>query len=301
MTKSLKSLRVLIAGGSGLVGSALNKHLTSKGMQVKVLSRNAENPIYQWHPADGKINSLALEEADIIINLAGANIAGALWTKSYKKLLRDSRIDSTRTLVENLQLVSKKPRHFIQASAIGYYPNSDEWMDETHEAGNDFLGKLTSDWEKEASPVEDDSTHLSIVRLGIVLQANEGFLGKTTVPANFGLSAAFGSGKQKISWIHIDDLVAVFSWIIENEASGIFNATADQPVSNKEMTAAIAKAIHRPYFLPNIPKAILKVIFGDLSAELLANHSVSNKKLQTKGFSFRFKDIDSALNNLLHA
>jgi len=300
MTKSLNSLRVLIAGGSGLVGSALNKHLTNKGMQVKVLSRHAENPIYQWHPAEGKINTLALEEADIVINLAGANIAGALWTNSYKKLLRDSRIDSTRTLVENLHSVSKKPRHFIQASAIGYYPNGNEWMDEEQESGNDFLGKLTADWEQEAKPVEDNNTLLSTLRLGIVLQADEGFLGKTVAPAKFGLSAAFGDGKQHISWIHIDDLVDIFSWMIENEVAGVFNATADQPVSNKEMTSAIAKAIHRPYFLPNIPRAILKVIFGDLSAELLANHMVSNKKLQTKGFSFRFKDIETALNNLLH-
>lgn len=300
MTKSLKSSRVLIAGGSGLVGSALNKHLTSKGMQVKVLSRNAENPIYQWHPSEGKINKLALEEADIIINLAGANIAGALWTKSYKKLLCDSRINSTRTLVENLKVVSKKPRHFIQASAIGYYPNGDEWMDEDHEPGNDFLGKLTSDWEKEAAAVEDHKTLFSTLRLGIVLQEGEGFLGKTVPPAQFGLSAAFGDGKQNISWIHIDDLAEIFSWVIENEASGVFNATADQPVSNKEMTAAIAKAVKRPFFLPNIPGAILKIIFGDLSSELLANHVVSNKKLQTKSFIFRFKDIDTALNDLLH-
>lgn len=300
MTKFLNSLRVLIAGGSGLVGSALNKHLTNKGMQVKVLSRHAENPIYQWHPAEGKINPLALEEADIIINLAGANIAGSLWTDAYKKLLRDSRIDSTRTLVENLKKVSVKPRHFIQASAIGYYPNGNEWMEEDHPAGADFLAQLTSDWENVAASVSDEHTKLSTLRLGIVLQEGEGFLGKTALPAQFGLSAAFGDGKQNISWIHIEDLTNIFSWVIENEAEGIFNATTDQPVTNKEMTAAIAKALGRPYFLPNIPKGFLKLIFGDLSAELLANHLVSNKKLQTKGFTFRFNDIDTALNDLLH-
>lgn len=300
MTKFLNSLRVLIAGGSGLVGSALNKHLTNKGVQVKVLSRHAENPIYQWHPAEGKINPLALEEADIIINLAGANIAGSLWTDAYKKLLRDSRIDSTRTLVENLKKVSVKPRHFIQASAIGYYPNGNEWMEEDHPAGADFLAQLTSDWENVAASVSDEHTKLSTLRLGIVLQEGEGFLGKTALPAQFGLSAAFGDGKQNISWIHIEDLTNIFSWVIENEAEGIFNATADQPVTNKEMTAAIAKALGRPYFLPNIPKGFLKLIFGDLSAELLANHLVSNKKLQTKGFTFRFNDIDTALNDLLH-
>ncbi len=300
MTKSLNSLRVLIAGGSGLVGSALNKHLTNKGMQVKVLSRHAENPIYQWHPAEGKINPMALEEADVIINLAGANIAGSLWTDAYKKLLRDSRIDSTRTLVENLKKVSVKPRHFIQASAIGYYPNGNEWMEEDHPAGADFLAQLTSDWENVAASVSDEHTKLSTLRLGIVLQEGEGFLGKTALPAQFGLSAAFGDGKQNISWIHIEDLTNIFSWVIENEAEGIFNATADQPVTNKEMTAAIAKALGRPYFLPNIPKGFLKLIFGDLSAELLANHLVSNKKLQTKGFTFRFNDIDTALNDLLH-
>lgn len=300
MVKTSDPLRILIAGGSGMVGSALKKHLGDKGHQVKVLSRNSDNAIYQWNPAKGEINKLALEEADVIINLAGANIAGSLWTGAYKKLLRDSRIDSTRTLVENLKKVSPKPRHFIQASAIGFYQDGPEWMDETHEAGKGFLSELTRDWELEAAPVRDEQTRLSIVRLGIVLKKDGGFLGKTVAPAQLGLSAALGSGKQVISWIHIEDLVSIFSWIIENEADGIFNATAGTPVSNKEMTAAIARAVKRPYFLPNIPAGILKFSLGDLSTELLSDHRVSNKKLQTKGFVFQFNDIDLALTDLLH-
>lgn len=300
MTKTLDPLRVLIAGGSGLVGSALNKHLSSKGMQVRVLSRNADNPIYRWNPAEGEINGMALEEADVIINLAGDSIAGSLWTKAYKKLLRNSRIDSTRTLVENLKKVSPKPRHFIQASAIGFYLNGPEWVEETSEVGKGFLAALTRDWELEAEPVRDEQTLLSTVRLGIVLKKDAGFLGKMVAPAQFGLSSALGSGKQHISWIHIQDLVSIFSWMIENKADGIFNATASHPVSNKEMTTSISKALHRPYFLPNIPAGILKLFLGDLSTELLSDHRVSNKKLQTKGFVFRFNDIDMALNDLLH-
>lgn len=300
MVNSSDSLRVLIAGGSGLVGSALNKHLSSKGMQVRVLSRNADNPIYRWNPAEGEINGMALEEADIIINLAGANIAGSLWTKAYKRQLRESRIDSTKTLVENLKKVAPKPRHFIQASAIGFYKNGPDWVDESHEAGEGFLSELTRDWELEAASIQDEQTLLSIVRLGIVLKKDAGFLGKMVTPAQFGLSAALGSGKQHISWIHIQDLVSIFSWIIENEADGIYNACAGKPVSNKEMTASIARALHRPYFLPNIPAALLKFFLGDLSTELLSDHRVSNKKLQTKGFVFLFNDIDLALNDLLH-
>lgn len=290
----------MIAGGSGLVGSSLSKHLSSKGMQVRVLSRNADNPIYRWNPAAGEINGMALEEADIIINLAGANIAGSYWTKSYKNLLRDSRIQSTRTLVENLKKISPKPRHFIQASAIGFYQNGPDWVDETSEVGKGFLAALTRDWELEAGPVRDENTLLSIVRLGIVLKKEAGFLEKMVAPAQFGLSAALGSGKQYISWIHIQDLVAIFSWIIENEADGLFNACAENPVSNKQMTAAIAKSLHRPYFLPNVPASLLKFFLGDLSSELLSDHQVSNKKLQTKGFVFRYNDIDLALSDLLH-
>ncbi len=299
MVKSSHSLRVLIAGGSGLVGSALNKHLSSKGMQVRVLSRNADNPIYRWNPAAGEINGMALEEADVIINLAGANIAGRLWTRSYKKILRDSRIQSTRTLVENLKKVSPKPRHFIQASAIGFYENGPDQVDENSEAGNGFLAGLTRDWELEAVPIRDEQTLLSTVRLGIVLKKDAGFLGKMAAPAQFGLSAALGSGNQHISWIHIQDLVEIFSWIIENKADGTFNACAGNPVTNKQMTAAIAKALHRPYFLPNVPAGLLKLFLGDLSTELLSDHRVSNKKLQTKGFVFRFNDIDLALTDLL--
>lgn len=300
MTKNLNSLRVLIAGGSGLVGTALNKHLSSKGMQVKVLSRNADNPIYRWNPSSGQVNGMALEEADIIINLAGANIAGSLWTKSYKKQLRDSRIDSTRTLVENLKKVSPKPRHFIQASAIGFYQDGPNWVDESSSAGKGFLSDLTHDWELEAQPAADENTLLSIVRFGIVLQKGEGFLGKTVTPARFGLSVAFGSGKQSISWIHISDLVEIIAWMIEQEATGIYNATADSPATNKEMTAAIAKAVHRPYFLPNVPASVLRLFLGDLSTELLADHRVSNKKLKTNGFVFRFNDLNKALTDLLH-
>lgn len=292
-------MRVLIAGGSGVIGKALNTHLSSKGMQVRVLSRSSENPIYRWHPAHHEMNALAIEEADIIINLAGANIAGALWTPAYKKTLKESRIQSTKTLIENLTKVSKKPRQFIQASGIGYYQDSPEWVTETDSSGNGFLAELTRVWEEEAAVVASDNTALTLLRFGVVLQKDEGFLAKTVPLARLGLMAGFGSGKQHMSWVHIDDLTALTAWVIEEEVAGVYNVVADIPASNKSINKAIARSLHRPYFLPNIPAKLLKIGMGELSSELLADHKVSNKKIQSKGFSFRFKDIDMAMSDLL--
>ncbi|MDX5319500.1 MAG: TIGR01777 family oxidoreductase [Bacteroidota bacterium] len=293
-------MHIVIAGGSGSVGKALRNHFENKGNQVFALSRNAKNPIHRWDPEKGVINPEALQEADVVINLAGANMAGGLWTKKYKKLLYDSRIDSTKLLVETLAKLSQKKRHFIQASAVGYYANSPEWMTEEHPPGNDFLAQLARDWEVEGCKVKSESTLLSIVRLGVVLQRGQGFLSKTVPPARFGLATAFGKGNQWMSWVHIDDVCRSIDWIIENQAEGAFNVVADEPSTNKALTAAIAKAVKRPFFLPNVPGFLLKWLLGDFSAELLADHRASNKKLQTMGFQFRFKHIESALNDLLN-
>lgn len=300
MNKSLTKHRVLLAGGSGMLGKALQHHLVKQGLEVQVLSRSSKDALYRWDPEIGDINQQALDQSDIIINLAGANMAGGLWTASYKKELYDSRIESTKLLVDTLKTCEPKPRHFIQASAIGYYPNSKEWLDEEKGSGKDFLAKLAADWEAEGEKIKSEHTRYSAIRLGVILQKGEGFLAKTVPPAKLGLSAAFGSGKQWMSWVHIQDVCRCILWMIEEEMEGAFNVVADHPVENKKMTSAIAKAVHRPYFLPSVPGFALKMVLGDFSAELLADHRISNKKLQTKGFDFRFKQIEDALNDLLN-
>lgn len=298
MKKSFKDTKILIAGGSGIVGTALKNHFSQLGSQVNILSRNASNPLYQWNPKVGKLNKEALEEADIIINLSGASIAGSRWTPAYKKELRDSRIESTALLIQNIQELQAKPRHFIQASAIGYYPNQSESVEESTPSGNDFLAQLTAEWEAEASKLNTENCLLSILRLGIVLSPKGGYVEKTSLPAKLGLSAGLGSGKQFISWVHIDDLTRLFAFVIENELSGIYNAVADEPVTNRTITKAMASALKRPYFLPNIPAPILKIMFGDLSAELLSNHHVSNQKIKDKGFVFQYPLIQKAFNQI---
>ncbi|MBI1221260.1 MAG: TIGR01777 family protein [Bacteroidetes bacterium] len=300
MKKSLTTLRVLIAGGSGMLGRQLQHYFSLQGVEVKVLSRNAKDSLYRWDPSKKEIQTDALEEADIIINLAGANMAGGLWTRKYKKQLYDSRIGSTRLLVDTIKSCKPKNRHFIQASAVGYYPMSDAWMNEESLAGKGFLADLAADWEHEGEKVEDEYTLYSVIRLGVILKPGEGFLGKTVPPARLGLSSAFGNGKQWMSWVHIDDACNAIQWILENELSGPYNIVADEPIRNKALTAAIAKAVRRPYFLPNVPAFALRIALGDFSSELLADHRVSNKKLQTNGFHFRFKQIDAALNDLLN-
>ncbi len=299
-----QSQKILISGGSGLVGMQLSELLASHGYEVSHLSRNPTNgkyPSFYWDVKKQEIDEEAVKHTDMIIHLAGASVAGKRWSESWKKEIYDSRIDSTRLLYKTVKAYNQGLKHFISASAIGYYgwDTGEELIAEDHQKGEGFLADVVEDWENEVKKFEELKIPVSIVRVGIVLSEEGGALKELMRPTKLGLGAALGSGKQYMSWIHVDDLCRIFSHLVESNESGVFNGVAPQPVTNRALSKSIAKSLSRPFFLPNVPGFALKLLVGEMAVILLGGNKVSSKKIENSGFNFRFTSLDSALKDLL--
>lgn len=295
---------VLITGGSGLVGTHLSKWLVQKGYKVAHLGRRpgTKNGIttYKWDYAGGYIDKAAFSGIDYIVNLAGASVAGGRWTPKRKKELYDSRVYSTRLLYETVKDEKIPLKKFISASAVGYYGSNPGLNTEDTAAGGDFLSKVCADWENEAHKFSALNIPLAVFRIGIVLAPDGGFIKEMGKPIKMGFGAILGTGKQLISWIHIDDLCAMILRAIEDESfTGTYNAVSHKPVSNEEVTRAMAKKLHRPLWLPKVPAFALKLILGGMSYELLVSHNASSKKLLDSGFKFKYPELDAALDDVL--
>jgi uncharacterized protein (TIGR01777 family) len=311
---------VLITGGTGLVGKALGQALLEKGYRVIILSRQAgkkssiQNLAYAtWDAAKQTIDKEAISQADHIIHLAGAGVADKRWTKKRKQEIIDSRIYSSKLIVDSLQSIPNNVKSVISASAIGWYgadrlipspsPLSGEGGNvlkfvESDPADKAFLGDTCKRWEESIAPVIQSGKRLVKLRIGIVLSKNGGALKEFLKPLKFGVAAVLGNGKQIISWIHIDDLVRLFIEGIENEKmNGTYNAVAPHPVSNKELTLALARS-RKIFFIPiYVPAFILKLMLGEMSIEILKSATVSADKILNTGFQFEFPFIDDALKN----
>ncbi|MCU0324396.1 MAG: TIGR01777 family oxidoreductase [Spirosomaceae bacterium] len=295
---------VLITGGTGLVGSRLTELLLQKGYKVAYLSRRKENisdvKVYQWDITKGYIEDGAVESANYIIHLAGAGIADKRWSDSRKKEIIDSRIKPIDLLKEKLKK-SNKLKAFVSASAIGFYggDTGEDRIDENHVAGNDFLAECTKLWEQSADKIAESGIRTTKVRVGIVLSNQGGALPKLLQPIKLGFGAALGSGKQWMSWIHIDDLCNVFIKAIEDESmSGVYNAVAPKPVTNLEITKIAAKVLKRPFWMPNVPSFVLKLIFGEMAVVVLGGNYVLNKRLAQTDFEYIFTEVEPALQDL---
>lgn len=295
-------MKILITGGSGLLGTSLTMELQNQGYTVAWLSQTLKREKhFLWNVSKKEIDKEAIEWADVIIHLAGASIAGKRWTKSYKEELYSSRIEGTRLLMESINKAMNKPTYFIAASAIGYYgvyKKQSKPFIEFDNAGNDFLARLTFDWEKEIFAFKD-VIKTAAIRIGIVLSSKGGALNQMVLPAKLGLSAALGSGQQIVSWIHIDDLVNQFLFLIKKQEEGVFNGVSPTSCTNKQLTEEIAITLKRPYFLPNIPVFIVNVMLGELSKYVVLGSDVSSHKIQKLGFQFKYPEIKSALIQLL--
>lgn len=296
---------VLITGGTGLVGSRLTELLLKKGYEVAYLSRRKEQipnvKVYQWDIAKGYIEDGAVESADYIVHLAGAGIADKRWSESRKKEIIDSRIRPVDLLKDKLTK-SNKLKAFVSASAIGFYggDTGEERIEENHAAGNDFLAECTKLWEKSADKIATLGIRTAKIRVGIVLSEKGGALPKLVQPIRLGFGAALGSGKQWMSWIHIDDLCNVFIKAIEDESmNGAYNAVAPNPVTNLEITKMAAKVLKKPFWLPNVPSFVLKLIFGEMAVVVLGGSYVLNKRIAETDFRYQFTDVESALQDLL--
>lgn len=298
---------VLITGGTGLIGAALTKELRRKGYRVIILTRKKktnEADAKEWNVDEGRIDEEAVREADYIVHLAGANVAEDRWTAKRKKEIVDSRVRSGELLVKALAEIPNGVKALISASAIGWYgpdpsiPNPKPFV-ESDKAHNDFLGQTCVKWEAAIEPVVQLNKRLVILRTGIVLSNEGGAYAEFKKPLKFGLASILGSGKQVVSWIHIDDLVAQYIAAIENESYvGIYNSVAPQPVSNKKLILDIAKQRNKFYLPVPVPAVALKIALGEMSVEVLKSATVSAERIIVAGYRFLYPDIADAVKNL---
>ncbi len=299
--------KVIITGGTGLVGKHLTAFLQAEGYEIGILTRGKtryENGLqyYHWDIKNKLIDEQALVNTTYIINLVGAGVAEEKWTDKRKKEILDSRTHSTNLLYNKVKEGNISLKGFICASAIGIYGNfsGDTLKTEDSVKGTDFLAKVVIDWEKAAKQFETLDVRTVLMRIGIVLESNGGALAKIAQPIKLGAGAPLGTGKQYMSWVHMDDLVRMFSWAISNKkAKGPYNAVNPNPVTNKEFTKLTAKALRKPLFLPNVPAFMLKLMLGEMSSIVLGGINVSPKKMMDEGFKHQYLELSNALENLL--
>lgn len=301
---------VLITGGTGTIGKAISLALLKKNYEVIILTRDPSVGQPQpglsysyWDPNTQTIDSDAFCRADHIIHLAGAGVADKRWSPKRKAEIRESRVKGGELLVRSLKNLPHKISSLISSSAIGWYgpdpaiPNLHPFK-ETDPWAPGFLGETCRDWENSIAPA-GEMTRLAIIRTGIVLSNEGGALTEFKKPLQFAVAAVLGNGKQMVSWIHIDDLVSLFICAMENnEWKGVFNGVAPQPVSNRALTLSLAKAKRKFYIPAPVPAFMLKIIMGEMSIEVLKSATVSAEKTEAQGFSFRFRDIDTAMKDL---
>ena len=303
---------VLITGGSGLIGKALSKLLIEKGYHVIILSRNAKQvnsavSTALWNIEKQQVDSEAIRQADYIVHLAGAGVADKRWTKKRKQEIIESRIKSSALIIKALKEIPNKVSTVISASAIGWYqptPDSNQpeiKRTETDPSDTGFLGETCRLWEERIDPVTLMNKRLVKLRTGIVLSNQGGALWSFKKPIRFGIAAILGSGRQTISWIHIDDLCRVYLEAITNENwHGVYNAVAPRPVDNKTFTIQLAKKMKGKFYIPfYVPSFVLKFILGEMSIEVLKSANISAKKIRSTGFQFLYPTIDAAFQNLI--
>lgn len=299
-------MKVLIAGGSGFIGSALTRSLLADGHQVWVLTRNPDRvrlpagvqPVrWDGRTSQGWVASLA--QMDAVVNLAGETVGQWPWSAQRKKSLRESRVDAGLALAEAFQKVDPRPGVFIQASGIGYYgPCGPEAVTEDSHAGNDFMASLAIDWEASSRIIDSLGVRRVVVRTSLVLDARQGVLPLMALPVRFFAGGPLGDGCQGVSWIHIEDEVRALRFLLENEkARGVFNLTAPNPLTNRDFIQALAHTLARPDWLP-APAWALRTLLGEMSSLLLTGQFAIPQRLVNQGFVFRYETVNQAFENL---
>ena len=295
-------MKALITGASGLIGKELQKSFRAKGYELLLASRKeSTDPLHvQWSIEAGFAKPEAIEGVDIVVHLAGENVSGGLrWTEEKKKAIRDSRVLGTRNVVDAISKLKHKPKVFIASSAIGFYgERGDEEVTESSAAGDDFLSSVCKEWEAESRRAEDAGIRTVLLRTGIVLSKDGGALATMLLPFKMGVGGVVGSGKQWMSWISLDDEIAIINFAIENEnIRGALNAVSPNPVTNHEFTKTLGDVLYRPTILP-LPEFAVSMIFGEMGdALLLASTKVIPKRLEDAGFEFKYPDLKAAIEH----
>jgi uncharacterized protein (TIGR01777 family) len=295
-------MRLLIAGASGLVGSALVPLLKAENSDVTRLVRSAvKSGEIEWHPERGLIDAPALEGFDAVINLAGDGIANGRWTEEKKRRILDSRVNGTRLLSETMAKLSRKPKTFINASAIGFYGSRGaELVDEESGPGEGFLASVCRQWESATAPAEQAGIRVVKLRLGVILAKDGGIMGSMLRPFKLGLGGKVGSGEQIISWVAMDDVVAAINFILQHETlRGPINLVAPHPVTNEEFTKTLGRVLSRPTFMA-MPAFAARLAFGEMADEMmLSSTRVTGKVLNGAGFKFQFPELEGAVRAML--
>jgi uncharacterized protein (TIGR01777 family) len=300
-------MKILITGGTGFVGTQLTSHFIQEGNEVTILTRSlkrsGEAPrgisYLQGDPTQKGPWQEAIKDHDAVVNLAGASIF-AKWTGEYKKVLRESRVSTTRNIVEGMPSRPQKEFTLLSTSAVGYYGFcGDEELTEESPHGEDFLAQMAVEWEGEALKAKAKGARVVITRFGIVLGEKGGALGQMIPLFRKFIGGPIGSGRQWFSWIHINDLAEAFVFLMKHpEISGPVNVCAPDPVRNKDLAKALGKALHRPSFMP-APGFMIKLVLGEFGSVILEGQRVIPRRLLDNGFIFQYPDIDKALKGVV--
>jgi len=300
-------MKVLVTGATGLIGRSLCRSLAEDGHTVIGLSRSARKPagllvaeMHQWDPETGPPPDAALNGIAAAVNLAGEPLDARRWSDEQKKLIRDSRVATTRNLVAGLRSLNPKPSVFISGSAVGFYGDrGDEQLDEASPPGRGFMSDVCVEWEQEAERAREAGIRVVEIRTGVVLSAEGGALQKMLTPFKLGIGGRLGDGKQWFPWIHIKDIVGLFRHgLFTSSLAGPVNGTAPGAVTNGEFTRELARALHRPAFLP-VPEVALRVLMGEMSEVLFGSQRVAPKVALATGYEFHYPLLTQALADLL--
>lgn len=298
-------MKVIVAGGTGLIGKALTKSLVSDGHDVVILTRgtNSDSVSHVTYARwDGRTTGewvSHIDGADAVVNLTGENLSSGLWTKARKQAILNSRVDAGKAITEAIQQAAKKPSVLVQSSGVGFYGTRQSGLlAEDAPSGDDFLAHVSREWEASTQPVEAMGVRRVVIRTAVVLSNKGGALDRLLLPFKLFVGGPLGSGKQWMSWIHMKDQVRAICFLIENPAaSGAFNLSAE-PVTNHEFSRITGKIMKRPAFI-RVPAIALRLLLGEMSTVVLDGQRVSAEKLTRLGFKFDYPDLDSALVNLL--
>ena len=300
-------MRVLLTGATGLIGQEIVKQCLESNYTVNYLTTNKAKikdtegyKGFYWNPKTQDIDVNCFKNVDAIINLAGATISKR-WTSDYKEDIISSRKNTTALLVNALKGISHPIKHVISASAIGIYPDSlSNYYEESYKGrGTSFLNYVVKEWEESVDGFSKLHIDTCKIRIGLVLSNNGGALSEIVKPIRYGVGSVFGSGKQWQSWIHITDLASLFLHVLNHHLIGVYNGVAPNPVTNTELTKTIAKVLRKPLLLPRIPRFVMKTILGEMHVLLYESQRVSSKKIESKGFSFKYNNLKPALESLL--
>jgi uncharacterized protein len=301
--------KVIITGATGFLGTKIASQLIKRGDQVTIFTRSvgkAEQIIPNAvEYVDWNLRSenwkLFLEGKDAIIHLAGENVMAKRWDKKQKENILASRINGTRAIINAIKDLKTKPKIFISASAVGYYGDSEELVNENSNAGNDFLSNVVKAWEEESSHVEKFDVRKVNVRIGIVLDKTEGALAKMITPFKFFVGGSLGSGKQWFPWVHIDDVIGIFLFALDNEnVNGILNAVSPNPLRMEKFSKSLGKVLKRPAIF-KVPAFFLRIIFGEGADVLLTGAQVIPQRTIELGYKFKYENLSEAIKNIVNS